>query len=131
MACSFCATGQAGFERHMTVGEIVEQVVIAARVAKPRRLSNVVFMGMGEPLANYDATWAAVQRIHGARGLSARHITVSTVGLVPGIARLTREPPPVNQIGRGACWGRVGPYVERSVVALYFKKQNENYILHN
>src|SRR3546814_16110791 len=91
MACSFCATGQAGFERHMTVGEIVEQVVIAARVAKPRRLSNVVFLGMGEPLANYDATWGAVERIHGALGLSARHITVSTVGLVPGIERITPE----------------------------------------
>ena len=96
MACSFCATGQAGFERHMTVGEIVEQVVIAARVAKPRRLSNVVFMGMGEPLANYDATWGAVERIHGALGLSARHITVSTVGLVPGIERITGESLPVN-----------------------------------
>lgn len=96
MACSFCATGQAGFERHMTVGEIVEQVVIAARVAKPRRLSNVVFMGMGEPLANYDATWGAVERIHGALGLSARHITVSTVGVVPGIERITQEPLPVN-----------------------------------
>ncbi|MFP5579157.1 MAG: 23S rRNA (adenine(2503)-C(2))-methyltransferase RlmN [Acidimicrobiia bacterium] len=96
MACSFCATGQAGFERHLTVGEIVEQVVVAARIATPRRLSNVVFMGMGEPLANYDATWAAVQRIHGALGLSARHITVSTVGLVPGIERITREPLPVN-----------------------------------
>jgi 23S rRNA (adenine2503-C2)-methyltransferase len=96
MACSFCATGQAGFERHMTVGEIVEQVVIAARAAKPRRLSNVVFMGMGEPLANYDATWGAVERIHGALGLSARHITVSTVGLVPGIERITHESLPVN-----------------------------------
>lgn len=96
MACSFCATGQAGFERHLTVGEIVEQVVIAARVARPRRLSNVVFMGMGEPLANYDASWAAVERIHGALGLSARHLTVSTVGLVPGIERLTAESLPVN-----------------------------------
>ncbi len=100
MACSFCATGQAGFERHLTVGEIVEQVVVAARVAQsgptPRRLSNVVFMGMGEPLANYDTMWAAVERIHGAIGLSARHITVSTVGVVPGIERLTRASLPVN-----------------------------------
>ena len=96
MACSFCATGQAGFERHLDVGEIVEQVVVAARAARPRRLSNVVFMGMGEPLANYDATWGAVERIHGAIGLSARHLTVSTVGLVPGIERLTGESLPVN-----------------------------------
>ncbi|MDZ7673622.1 MAG: 23S rRNA (adenine(2503)-C(2))-methyltransferase RlmN [Acidimicrobiales bacterium] len=96
MGCSFCATGQAGFDRHLTVGEIVEQVVVAARVARPRRLSNVVFMGMGEPLANYDAVWAAVERIHGAIGLSARHLTVSTVGVVPGIERLTVEALPVN-----------------------------------
>ncbi len=55
MACCFCATGQAGFDRHLTTGEIVEQVVRARRSALPRRLSNVVFMGMGEPMANYDA----------------------------------------------------------------------------
>ena len=60
MACGFCATGQAGFDRQLTTGEIVEQVVRARAAAAPRRLSNVVFMGMGEPLANYDATWAAV-----------------------------------------------------------------------
>lgn len=96
MGCSFCATGQAGFDRHLTTGEIVEQIVRAARRAQPRRLSNVVFMGMGEPLANYDSTWAAVERIQGAIGISARHITVSTVGVVPGIERLTRESLPVN-----------------------------------
>src|SRR6185503_3925010 len=64
MACGFCATGQAGFDRHLTTGEIVEQVVLARRRAAPRRVSNVVFMGMGEPLANYDAVWAAVERLH-------------------------------------------------------------------
>ena len=98
MACSFCATGQAGFERHLSIGEIVEQVVVAARTARDsgRRLSNVVFMGMGEPLANYDRLWAAIERIHGAIGLSARHLTVSTVGVVPGIERLTGESLPVN-----------------------------------
>ena len=96
MACSFCATGQAGFTRHLTTGEIVEQVVRARRSALPRRLSNVVFMGMGEPLANYGPTWAAVERLHHDLGLSARHITVSTVGLVPGIRRLTAEALPVN-----------------------------------
>jgi 23S rRNA (adenine2503-C2)-methyltransferase len=96
MGCGFCATGQAGFRRHLTAGEIVEQVVRARRSALPRRLSNVVFMGMGEPLANYGATWAAVERLHGELGLSARHLTVSTVGLVPGIRRLAGERLPVN-----------------------------------
>ena len=96
MGCAFCATGQAGFDRQLTAGEIVEQVVVAVRAARPRRVSNVVFMGMGEPLANYERTWAAVERIHGDVGISARHLTVSTVGLVPGIRRLAAEPLPVN-----------------------------------
>ncbi len=98
MACGFCATGQAGFSRHLSTGEIVEQVVRARRRAEAsgRRLSNVVFMGMGEPLANFDPVWAAVERIHGDLGLSARHLTVSTVGIVPGIERLTAAALPVN-----------------------------------
>ena len=96
MACQFCATGQAGFQRHLSQGEIVEQVARAMRAATPRRLSNVVFMGMGEPLANYDRVWGAVLRLHGDMGLSARHLTLSTVGIVPGIRRLTKEPLPVN-----------------------------------
>jgi 23S rRNA (adenine2503-C2)-methyltransferase len=96
MACQFCATGQAGFERHLTTGEIVEQVAVAVRAARPRRLSNVVFMGMGEPLANYDRVWAAIERLHAEMGLSARHLTLSTVGLVPGIRRLAGETLPVN-----------------------------------
>jgi 23S rRNA (adenine2503-C2)-methyltransferase len=96
MACQFCATGQAGFQRHLTSGEIVEQVAVAMRAARPRRLSNVVFMGMGEPLANYDRVWAAVERLHAEMGLSARHLTLSTVGLVPGIRRLAGEALPVN-----------------------------------
>jgi 23S rRNA (adenine2503-C2)-methyltransferase len=96
MGCGFCATGQAGFDRNLTTGEIVEQVVRARNRARPRRLSNVVFMGMGEPLANYERTWAAIERIHGDLGVSARHITVSTIGVVPGIGRLTGERLPVN-----------------------------------
>ena len=96
MACAFCATGQAGFTRHLATGEIVEQVVRARRAALPDRLSNVVLMGMGEPLANYEATWNAVRRAHDHLGLSARHLTVSTVGLVPGIRRLASEALPVN-----------------------------------
>jgi len=98
MACGFCATGQAGFTRHLTVGEIVEQVVMAAREARAmgRRLGNVVFMGMGEPMANEGAVWGSVERFHDAIGMSARHLTISTVGLVPGIRRLAERPLPVN-----------------------------------
>jgi 23S rRNA (adenine2503-C2)-methyltransferase len=95
MGCTFCATGQAGFERHLDAGEIVEQVARAAQ-ASPQRVSNIVFMGMGEPLANYDQTWSAVRRIHDDFGLSARRITVSTVGVVPGIRRLAEEDLPVT-----------------------------------
>jgi len=98
MACSFCATGQAGFDRNLRIGEIVEQVVRAARAAGAtgRRVSRVVFMGMGEPLANYDNVWGAVSRLHADLGLSARHLTISTVGMVPGIRRLASEDLPVN-----------------------------------
>jgi 23S rRNA (adenine2503-C2)-methyltransferase len=96
MACQFCATGQAGFSRQLSAGEIVEQVAEAMRAARPRRLSNVVFMGMGEPLANYDRVWRAIERLHGEMGLSARHLTLSTVGVVPGIRRLATESLPVN-----------------------------------
>jgi 23S rRNA (adenine2503-C2)-methyltransferase len=98
MGCGFCATGQAGFDRHLSAGEIVEQVVRAraAAAASGRRLSNVVFMGMGEPMANYDAVWTSVRRLHDDLGLSARHLTISTVGIIPGIRRLAREDLPVN-----------------------------------
>ncbi len=99
MACGFCATGQAGFERHLHVGEVVEQVVEAARVAAAdgtaRRVSNIVFMGMGEPLANYNRVLAAVKRIIAPPpegfGISARSVTVSTVGLAPAIRKLADE----------------------------------------
>ena len=102
MGCPFCATGQAGLTRNLSTAEITGQVVAAARAmaagaagGTPGRLSNVVFMGMGEPLANYSRVLAAVRRItdpapHGL-GLSQRHVTVSTVGLVPAIRRLTEE----------------------------------------
>jgi 23S rRNA (adenine2503-C2)-methyltransferase len=96
MACQFCATGQAGFGRQLTEGEIVEQVVVAMREARPRRVSNVVFMGMGEPLANYGRVWRAIERLNGPMGISARHLTLSTVGVVPGIRRLAGERIPVN-----------------------------------
>ena len=96
MACGFCATGQSGFDRHLSVGEIVEQVVRARRASAPRRVSNIVFMGMGEPFANYDRTWQAVERINHDLGIGARHITISTVGVVSGIERLAGEELPVN-----------------------------------
>ena len=107
MACPFCATGQGGLQRNMSTAEIVEQVVAGARsLARdevpggPGRVSNVVFMGMGEPLANYKAVIGAVRRLtdptpHGL-GMSARGITVSTVGLVPRINQLTEEGIPVT-----------------------------------
>ena len=96
LGCVFCATGQAGLTRNLSAGEIVEQVVAARRRAAPRRLGNVVFMGMGEPLANLGPVWAAVERLHHDVGISARRITVSTVGLVPGIRRLAEASLPVN-----------------------------------
>ena len=93
MACPFCATGQGGLQRNLSAAEIVEQVVAAgARV----RLSNVVFMGMGEPMANYAAIMAAVRRMVDDIGMSARGITVSTVGLVPRIEKLATEGLPVT-----------------------------------
>jgi 23S rRNA (adenine2503-C2)-methyltransferase len=96
MGCTFCATGQAGFTRHLTSGEVLEQVMFAARAAAPRRLSNVVFMGMGEPLANYLVTIDVVQRLHEYRGLSARHLTVSTVGVAPAIERMAKTGLPLT-----------------------------------
>ncbi|MFH1689481.1 MAG: 23S rRNA (adenine(2503)-C(2))-methyltransferase RlmN [Candidatus Eisenbacteria bacterium] len=91
--CSFCATGSMGFARNLTAGEIVEQVIALREAAAPERLSNVVFMGMGEPLDNYDSVMAAV-RIANAEwglGIGARRITISTAGHVPGIQKLARE----------------------------------------
>ena len=104
MGCTFCATGQFGFTRHLSAGEIVEQVARVSTMlpelrpgpAAPDHLTNVVFMGMGEPFANQDATWGAAYRLHQGFGLSARAITISTVGLVPGIRRAAAEPLPVN-----------------------------------
>lgn len=96
MGCTFCATGQAGFKRHLTAGEILEQVVAARTAAAEKRLSNIVFMGMGEPLANFDQVWRAVERINHDMHISARHVTLSTVGIIPGIRRLAHQTLPVN-----------------------------------
>jgi len=107
--CTFCATGQMGFERHLTAGEIVAQVLYFARELRERpwfapdgqlidHVTNLVFMGMGEPLHNYDNTLKALRILNMPEGLriGARHMTVSTVGLVPGILRLAEEPLQVN-----------------------------------
>ena len=107
MGCPFCATGQAGLTRNLSTAEIVAQVVAGERALRPAtarpasktpaasRVSNVVFMGMGEPLANYRSVVAAVRRltdpVPGGLGISQRSVTVSTVGLVPAIKRLTAE----------------------------------------
>jgi 23S rRNA (adenine2503-C2)-methyltransferase len=107
MGCPFCATGQAGLTRNLSAAEIVEQVVAGARLLArgqlpggPGRLSNIVFMGMGEPLANYRAVVTAVRRITdpppAGLGVSARGVTVSTVGLVPRMDQLVEEGLPVT-----------------------------------
>jgi 23S rRNA (adenine2503-C2)-methyltransferase len=93
VGCPFCATGELGFGRDLEVAEIVDQVRHASRrlVAAGQRLTNIVFMGMGEPLLNLDRVLAAIEALNDRRrfGLGARHITVSTSGVVPGIRRLT------------------------------------------
>ncbi len=95
LACAFCATGRMGWVRDLSAGEIVEQVLYCARVlrAEGQHVTNVVFMGMGEPLLVYDATLAAVRTLTHAEGfnLGARHITISTAGVVPGMLRLAEE----------------------------------------
>lgn len=104
MACPFCATGQGGFVRHLRSGEIVEQVLAAGRHVRdlaangddrsPDHVTNVVFMGMGEPLANYDAVVEAVRRCTHDIGLSSRSITVSTIGIPDRIRSMATDMPP-------------------------------------
>jgi 23S rRNA (adenine2503-C2)-methyltransferase len=101
MGCVFCATGQMGYRRHLTTGEIVAQVVHASRAARAhglRRVRNAVFMGMGEPLHNYEAVMAAVDILRDPNGLAlgAERITLSTVGVVPGIRRMADEARPIH-----------------------------------
>lgn len=100
MGCVFCATGQMGFRRNLTSGEIIEQVLVYARQLKEDgdKVSNVVLMGMGEPFHNYDATLNAIDRLNHPEGfnLGARRFTISTVGLVPQIRRFTQERRQVN-----------------------------------
>ncbi len=107
MACPFCATGQMGLTRNLSTAEIIDQVRQAARMCRegeliraPRRLTNIVFMGMGEPMANYKSIIGAVRQMVAPApegfGMSARNITVSTVGLVPAIRKLSGEGIPVT-----------------------------------
>jgi 23S rRNA (adenine2503-C2)-methyltransferase len=100
MQCVFCATGQMGFRRNLTSGEIVEQVLFYARqlYSLGERVTNVVLMGMGEPFHNYEATMNAIDRMNDPRGLDlgARRFTISTVGIVPAIKRFTEEKRQVN-----------------------------------
>jgi len=106
IGCLFCATGQQGFERNLRPGEIIEQVLYFMRLVSAeqvgveaatdparRPVTNVVFMGMGEPLANYEAVWQSIEILNSKRGLElgARQITISTAGLVPQIRRLAGE----------------------------------------
>jgi 23S rRNA (adenine2503-C2)-methyltransferase len=100
MGCVFCATGQMGFQRHLSSGEIVAQVMYYARLLNARdvRVTNVVVMGMGEPFHNYDNTMAAIDRLNDADGYNfgARRFTISTVGLAPSIRRFANEERQVN-----------------------------------
>ncbi|MCS5648711.1 MAG: 23S rRNA (adenine(2503)-C(2))-methyltransferase RlmN [Dehalococcoidia bacterium] len=114
LGCTFCATGQQGFRRNLTVGEITEQVLVMERLARTedeeevnigkrsrgeiQGVTNVVFMGMGEPLANYDNMMEAIRVLNDQNGIGigARHITISTVGLIPGIERLAKEDIQIN-----------------------------------
>jgi 23S rRNA (adenine2503-C2)-methyltransferase len=101
IGCAFCATGQQGFERNLRAGEIIEQVLHFMRSMNKetdidlarRCVTNVVFMGMGEPLGNYEAVWQSIEMLNSKQGLNlgARQITISTVGLVPQIQRLASE----------------------------------------
>ncbi|HBE80549.1 MAG TPA: 23S rRNA (adenine(2503)-C(2))-methyltransferase RlmN [Firmicutes bacterium] len=97
MQCSFCATGQNGLIRNLTAAEIIDQLLTISRQTKSR-INNVVIMGQGEPLANYEATLNAIKLMNDPKGMGigARHITISTCGVIPGILKLAKEPLQVN-----------------------------------
>jgi len=100
MGCSFCATGNMGYSRNLSSGEIIEQVIKIAREIRDdnKQLTNVVFMGMGEPFQNYNSVLAAVRTLNNSRGfgMGARRFTISTVGLVPGIKQFTEDNTQIN-----------------------------------
>jgi 23S rRNA (adenine2503-C2)-methyltransferase len=94
--CTFCATAQGGLARNLTAGEIVEQILTLAADNPNRRISHAVYMGMGEPLLNYDEVIKSARLLVDEVGMSPRHLTISTVGVVPGILRLSEEKLPVT-----------------------------------
>jgi 23S rRNA (adenine2503-C2)-methyltransferase len=98
MGCVFCATGQMGFSRQLTSTEIFEQAQLFSSYLKVKneRLSNIVLMGMGEPLANYENVFAAIKRLNEELGIGMRHITISTVGLAPRIKKVADEYPQIG-----------------------------------
>lgn len=98
MGCLFCATGKLGLTRNLSAEEMVEQVMLFARILKTRdeRVNNVVFMGMGEPFLNYEEVMRAVTILHDKLGIGARRMSISTCGIVPGIKRLAKEKFDVN-----------------------------------
>lgn len=100
LACAFCATGKMGFKRNLFVGEIIEQILCAARFLKKekQKIDSVVFMGMGEPFLNYENVLAAIKILNDPSGfgIGARHISISTAGVVEGIRKITRESIQVN-----------------------------------
>lgn len=100
MGCTFCATGNMGFSRNLTRGEIIEQVISSALIleGENKKLTNVVLMGMGEPFLNYDAVMSALQVLNHPEGfgMGMRRFTISTVGIVPGIRRFTKENTQIN-----------------------------------
>ena len=96
MSCSFCLTGEMGLIRNLKAHEIVDQIIFVNRLISPKRISNVVLMGMGEPLANFDEVVKALWRITEFIGISRRKITLSTSGLVPKMLGLQQKAPDVN-----------------------------------
>lgn len=100
IGCKFCATGQRGFKRNLSVSEIIDQVLFFARLLKKsnEKVTNIVFMGVGEPFLNYDNVLMAIKILNDKDGfnLGARHISISTAGIIEGIKKLTKEPVQIN-----------------------------------
>jgi 23S rRNA (adenine2503-C2)-methyltransferase len=100
VGCKFCATGQMGFRKNLSGGEIIEQVLFYARFLRERgeKVTNIVYMGMGEPFLNYDSTLASIKRLNHSTGfnLGARRFTISTVGIIPKIQKFTQEKSQIN-----------------------------------